>query len=145
MFVIIGYIVVLLAVFGGYAIAGGHFGVLLLAAPLEVIRNGGAALGACLVGNNQKVLKATVATIPSLFEGSRYTKARYMSLLALLYDILQKARKEGLMAIEHDVDEPQESALFSNSPALQADHHLVAIITAYLRRMVSGNANAHAI
>jgi len=145
MFVIIGYIIVLLAVFGGYAIAGGHFGVLAVAAPVEMLIIGGAALGAFLVGNNQKVLMATFRTIPSLFKGSRYTKARYMSLLALLYDILQKARKEGLMSIEQDVDEPQESALFANYPEIQADHHLVEFITDYLRMMVSGNLNAHEI
>src|SRR5690606_40779493 len=66
MFVIIGYIVVLLAVFGGYAIAGGDFGVLVVAAPLEMVIIAGAAMGAFLVGNNQKVLKATFKAIPTL-------------------------------------------------------------------------------
>lgn len=145
MFVVIGYIIVLLAVFGGYALAGGHFGALMLAAPLEMLIIGGAALGAFLVSNSTKVLKATVATIPSLFRSSRYTKERYMALLALLYDILQKARKEGLMAIEGDVDQPQDSALFASYPEIQADHHLVEFMTDYLRLMVSGNLNAHEI
>jgi chemotaxis protein MotA len=145
MFVIIGYLVVIAAVFGGYGLAGGKFGVLAVAAPVEMLIIGGAALGAFLVGNNAKVIKATFATIPKLFKGSKYTKARYMSLLALLYDILQKARKEGLMSIEQDVDEPHESAVFANYPEIVADHHLVEFITDYLRMMVSGNLNAHEI
>ena len=68
-----------------------------------------------------------------------------MELLALLYDILQKARKEGLMAIEKDVEEPHESALFKKYPAVGSDHHVVEFVTDYLRMMVSGNLNAHEI
>lgn len=145
MFVIIGYVVVLLAVFGGYALAGGKFAVIVHAAPHEFIVIAGAALGAFFVGNSGKVLKATVSTIPKLFKGSKYTKARYMELLALLYDILQKARKEGLMSIEADVEEPENSPLFASYPNIQKDHHLVEFITDYLRMMVSGNLNAHEI
>jgi chemotaxis protein MotA len=68
-----------------------------------------------------------------------------MDLLALLYDILQKARKEGLMSIEGDVEEPQNSPMFQKYPALLADHHLVDFMTDYLRMMVSGNLNSHEI
>ena len=145
MFVIIGYLVVLAAVFGGYALAGGKFAVIAKAAPVEMFIIGGAALGAFLVGNSGKVIKATFASIPTLFKGSKYTKARYMELMALLYDILQKARKEGLMAIEQDVEDPHSSALFKKYPAVGSDHHVVEFITDYLRMMVSGNLNAHEI
>ncbi len=68
-----------------------------------------------------------------------------MSLLALLYDVLQKARKEGLMAIEMDVEEPENSEIFQKYPELLADQHLVEFITDYLRMMVSGNLNSHEI
>ena len=145
MFVIIGYLVVLAAVFGGYALAGGKFAVIAKAAPVEMFIIGGAALGAFLVGNSGKVIKATIASIPKLFKGSKYTKARYMELMALLYEILAKARKEGLMAIEGDVEDPANSALFKKFPNVAADHHLVEFITDYLRMMVSGNMNAHEI
>ncbi|MFN5512553.1 MAG: flagellar motor stator protein MotA [Burkholderiales bacterium] len=145
MFVIIGYLVVLAAVFGGYALAGGKFAVIAKAAPVEMFIIGGAALGAFLVGNSGKVIKATIASIPTLFKGSKYTKARYMELMALLYEILAKARKEGLMAIEGDVEDPANSALFKKFPNVAADHHLVEFITDYLRMMVSGNMNAHEI
>jgi chemotaxis protein MotA len=65
--------------------------------------------------------------------------------MALLYDILQKARKEGLIAIENDVEAPAESALFQRYPTVSADHHVVEFVTDYLRMMVSGNLNAHEI
>ena len=145
MFVIVGYVVVLLAVFGGYALAGGNFGVIVKAAPLELFIIGGSALGAFFVGNDAKTLKATLKAIPVLLKGSKYTKARYMELMGLLYEILAKARKEGLMSIEGDVENPEESAIFKKFPNIASDHHLVEFITDYLRMMVSGNMNSHEI
>ncbi|MCX7213019.1 MAG: flagellar motor stator protein MotA [Burkholderiales bacterium] len=145
MFVIIGYVVVLVAVFGGYWLAGGKFPVILKAAPIELEIIGGSALGAFLVGNSTKVIKATLAAVPTLFKGSKYTKPRYMELMALLYEILAKARKEGLMSIEADVENPHDSPLFQKFPNISADHHLVEFITDYLRMMVSGNMNSHEI
>ena len=91
------------------------------------------------------MLKATLARCPTVLKGSKYTKARYMELMALLYDILQKARKEGLMSIENDVEDPARSPLFQKYPAVGSDHHVVEFITDYLRMMVSGNLNAHEI
>lgn len=143
MFVLIGYVVVIGCVLGGYAIAGGSFGVILHAAPHELFVIGGAALGAFLVGNSTKTIKATLKYIPQLLKGSRYTKARYMALMALLYDVLVKARKDGLMAIEADIEKPSESAIFKKYPLISSDHHLMEFITDYLRMMVSGNLNAH--
>ncbi len=145
MFVIIGYIVVFLAVFGGYWLAGGKFGVIIKAAPVELFIIGGSAFGAFLVANNGKTIKATFKLLPSLLKGSKYTKARYMELLAMLYEVLQKARKEGLMSIESDVEAPDDSPLFANFPNIQKDHHMMEFITDYLRMMVSGNLNAHEI
>jgi len=140
MLVIIGYAIVVAAVFGGYAAAGGHLGAMYQ--PLELVMIGGAALGAFVVGSPAKTLKATLKALPTVFKGSRYTKALYLELMALLYEILNKVRKEGLMAIERDVDAPGESALFSKYPKILADHHVVEFITDYLRLMVSGNLNA---
>ncbi len=76
-----------------------------------------------------------------MLKGSAFTKQRYLNLLALQYDILQKVRKEGLMSIERDVEEPEQSELFKKYPDILADHHLVEFITDYLRLMVSGNLN----
>lgn len=145
MIVLVGYIVVLACVLGGYAMAGGSFGVLIHAAPHELFVIVGAALGAFLVSNNTKTIKATVKAVPNLLKGSKYTKVRSMELMSMLYDVLTKARKDGLMAIEADIDDPGKSALFSKYPNVQADHHLMEFITDYLRMMVSGNLNAHEI
>jgi chemotaxis protein MotA len=145
MFVILGYVVVLACVFGGYAIAGGHFAVLAKAAPIELFIICGAAAGAFMVGNSGKVIKATLLFVPQLLKGSKYTKARYMELMALLYELLTKARKEGLMSIEEDVENPQESALFQKYPLVLADAPVLEFMTDYLRMMVSGNLNAHEI
>jgi chemotaxis protein MotA len=106
---------------------------------------GGAAAGAFVVGNTMKTLKATVRALPSVLKGSKYTKAVYMELMAMQFEILQKVRKEGLMSIERDVDNPNESPLFSKYPKVNGDHHLVEFITDYLRLMVSGNLNAFEI
>ncbi len=145
MFVIIGYVVALACIFGGYMIAGGNMMVILKALPIEMLIICGGATGAFVVNNQPKVLKAVASAVPAAFKGSKFTKARYMELLALQYDILQKARKEGLMAIEQDVENPEQSALFQKYPTIAADHHVVEFITDYLRMMVSGNLNAHEI
>ncbi len=137
MLVILGYVIVLLSVFGGFALAGGHLAALFQ--PVELLMIGGAAIGAFLVGNNSKAIKATLQALPKLFKGSRYTKNLYMELMTLLFEILSKIRKEGLMSIEGDIDSPEESPLFGKYPAILADHHLVDFITDYLRLAVSGN------
>src|SRR5262245_4008171 len=140
MLVLVGYVIVVAAVFGGFALAGGHLAAMLQ--PVELLMIGGAAFGAFVVGNPGKTLKATFKTLPSLLKGSKYTKALYMELMALLYEILDKTRKEGLLAIERDIDAPKESALFRKYPRVLKDHHLVEFITDYLRLMVSGKLNA---
>jgi chemotaxis protein MotA len=141
--VILGYVIVLAAVFGGFALAGGHLAALFQ--PLELLMIGGAALGAFFVGNNGKTLKATVAALPTLLKGSPYTRELYMELMSLLFDVLSKVRKEGLMSIEGDIEKPEESPLFSKYPAVLADHHVVEFMTDYLRLMVSGNMDAFQI
>ena len=145
MFVIIGYVVALSCIFGAYIVHGGNIGVILHALPTELTAILGGALGAFTVTNQPKVLKATLQAIPGLLKGSKYSKARYMELMALLFDILQKARKEGLMSIEKDVEEPHDSPLFKKYATVGSDHHVVEFITDYLRMMVSGNLNAHEI
>jgi chemotaxis protein MotA len=98
-----------------------------------------------VVSNSSNALKAVFKALPTCFKGARYTKALYMSLMAMLFEILQKVRKEGLMAIEGDVERPEESAIFKKYPEVLADHHLVEFITDYLRLMVSGNLNPQEI
>jgi chemotaxis protein MotA len=141
--VIVGYIVVLLSVFGGFVIAGGHLHSLYQ--PTELLMIGGGAVGAFLVGNNGKAIKATLKAFPTLFQGSRYTKDLYMEMMSLLFDVLSKVRKEGLMSIEGDIESPEESPVFSKYPGILADHHIIEFLTDYLRLMVSGNMDAFQI
>jgi chemotaxis protein MotA len=143
MFVIIGWVVVLGAVLGGFLIAGGHVAALIQ--PSELLTIGGAALGAFLVSNSPKVVKATLAAFPSLFKGSKFTRALYMDLLSMLYEVLAKVRKEGLMSIENDVESPDQSPIFSKYPSISTDHHAMEFLTDYLRMMVGGNLNAFEI
>ena len=143
MLVIIGYIVVSASVFGGFVLAGGHIAALLQ--PVELLMIGGAAAGAFLVGNTGKVIKATLKALPTVLKGSKYNKALYMEVLSLLYEILAKVRKEGLMSVESDVDTPDQSPVFQKYPTILADHHLIEFLTDYLRLMVGGNLNAFEI
>lgn len=145
MLVLLGYLIAFGCVFGVYALHGGNMGVLIKALPFEMATIGGSAIGAFLVCNQPKVLKATMLAIGSALKGTKYSKARFMGLMALLFDLLQKARKEGLMAIEPDVEEPHDSIIFQKYPAILADAHLVEFLTDYLRMMVSGNLNSYEI
>ena len=145
MFVIVGWLIALGCIFGVYIVEGGNIGVILHALPWELTTIFGATIGAFLANNQMKVVKAVVSGLGQCFKGSKFNKARYMELLALLFDILQKARKEGLMSIEKDVEDPHNSPLFAKYPTVGKDHHVTEFITDYLRMMVSGNLNAHEI
>ena len=139
MLVIVGYVLIVGCVLGGYTAGGGHLAALVQ--PFELLIILGAAIGAFVVTNTGKVTKATLRILPSVLGGSKFTKERYLSLMGLMYELLSKIRKEGLMSIEKDVENPESSSLFSKYPVILADHHLVEFITDYLRMMVSGNLN----
>jgi chemotaxis protein MotA len=138
--VILGYLVVLGSVFGGYALMGGNFGALYQ--PLELMMIAGSALGAFIVGNDRHAISATLKTLPKLLKSSKKRdKALYMELLALLYVLLAKGRKDGMLALESDVDDPQNSPVFSLYPVLLADLPVMEFLTDYLRLIVSGNTD----
>ncbi|GIK86609.1 MAG: flagellar motor stator protein MotA [Burkholderiales bacterium] len=143
MLVVVGYLIVFGAVFGGFALAGGHL--IALFQPVELLIIGGGALGAFVTANTPKSLKATLAALPGCLKGAKYDKKLYMELMSLLYEVLQKIRKEGLMSIESEIENPAKSPMFAKYPAVAADHHLTEFITDYLRLMVSGNMNAFEI
>jgi chemotaxis protein MotA len=142
--VLVGYFVVLGSVFGGYALMGGHFGVLFQ--PLEVLIIGGAAVGAFIAGNDSKTIRATIKQLPKLLRNSqKHDKDLYMELLALLYVLLSKGRKDGMMSLEPDVDDPQTSAIFAPYQVILHDARVLEFMTDYLRLIVSGNTDAHEI
>ena len=145
MFVLIGFVVALGCIFGVFAMHGGQMGGLFNALPFEMLTIMGAAIGAFIAAYQPKILKATVAGLVVCFKGSKYSKARYLELMAMLYEILQKVRRDGLLAIEADVDAPQDSPLFQKYENVGRDPRVVEFVTDYLRIMVSGNLNAHQI
>jgi chemotaxis protein MotA len=139
MFVIVGWVIVVIAVFGSYLLGGGH--ILALLQPFEFMCIAGAAIGAFIVSNPIKTLKAVGKAIPECFKSTDYSKEKYLALIALLFELLQKARQEGLLALEADVNDPDLSPLFAKYPTVSEDHHLRDFILDYLRMMLSGNLN----
>ena len=139
MFLIVGYVIILAASLGTYSV---HGSLAALWVPLEYLAIVGLTIGGFVAGNDIKVIKATVGALPGIFKGSKYNKALYVDLLAMLFEVLAKVRKEGLMSIENDVENPHESPIFGKYPALSNDHHVMEFITDYLRMMVGGNLNA---
>ncbi|WP_110665500.1 flagellar motor stator protein MotA [Salinicola halophilus] len=137
MLILIGYAVVLASVFGGYVSIGGHLGALFQ--PAEFVMIIGAAIGAFICANNGKAIKATLRSFSKLKRTKRYNKMMYMELMALQYRLLTKARRDGMLAIERDIDAPKESAIFADYPKILSDPMIMAFLTDYLRLMVSGN------
>ena len=141
MLIIVGFLVVIISVIGGYLGAHGRLGALWQ--PYELVIIGGAALGAFLVGTPAKTVKQTLQAMVGVFKGPRYKQQDYIDVLSLLYELLNKARREGFMALEDHVERPAESALFGNYPKVQADHHLIDFITDCLRLMIGGSMSPH--
>lgn len=143
MLVILGYIVVFATVFGGFVLSGGNL--VALYQPTELLIIGGAGVGAFIVGNNGKAISATMKAFPQLFKGAQYNKTIYMELMALMFLLLSKARQSGMMALENDIEDPQNSQLFANYPRLIADKLLMNFLIDYLRLMISGNMTPHEV
>ena len=122
MFAIIGIIIVFGSVIGGYLMEHGNLKVLVQPAELVVI--GGAAIGTVLIANPLHILKQIVGGVAGVFGGSKFTKQRYLESLKMMYELLNKARREGLMALEADVEDPAKSPIFSKYPAFLKDHHV---------------------
>ncbi|VTT27962.1 Chemotaxis protein MotA [Klebsiella pneumoniae] len=143
MLVIIGYLVVIVTVFGGFMMSGGNLASLFQ--PVELLIIGGAGVGAFIVGNNAKSLKATGKALGRLFVGRSYNKAVYMDLMALLFLLLSKSRVQGLMSLEKDIEDPTGSDIFAAYPRLLNDPILINFVLDYFRLMISGSMNSHEI
>ncbi|MFZ1132286.1 MAG: flagellar motor stator protein MotA [Terriglobales bacterium] len=136
MFSIIGIVVVIGAIMGGYLMEHGNVKVLIQPAELVII--GGAAIGTVLVANPLHILKKIASGLAAVFGGSKLTKERYIESLKMMYDLFNKARKEGLMGIESDVEEPSKSQIFSKHPKFLKDHHVRDFVCDTLRMAVTG-------
>ncbi|WP_372867088.1 flagellar motor stator protein MotA [Pseudomonas sp.] len=137
---IIGIIVVIASVLGGFILSGGQF--MALVHPFEVLIIGGAALGAFLQANPGSMFMRVFKKSLSMFS-SRFSHGYYLDVLKLVYEILNKSRREGMMAIEADIEEPSASPIFSKYPSILKDERMTAYICDYLRIMSSGNMAPH--
>lgn len=141
MLLIIGIVIVILSVFGGYAAMGGHLGVLWQ--PFEGVIIMGAALGAYIIGNPMPVIKQTGSAVGLVLKGSPYNKESYLELLSVLYTVFRLAKTKGPLALEQHVENPSESDLFQQFPTFAADHHAVEFLCDYLRLITLGTETAH--
>src|ERR1700678_3148407 len=136
MFAIISIVVVFGCVVAGYLME--HSNLRVLIQPAELVTIGGAAVGTVLIANPIHILKQIAGGIGGVFGGSKYTKQAYIDSLKMMYDLLNKARKDGLMALEGDVEEPDKSPLFSKGPTVLKNHHVRDFVCDSLRMAITG-------
>jgi chemotaxis protein MotA len=139
MFAIIGIVIVFGSVIGGFLMEKGHMQVLLQPAELLIIA--GAATGTLLVANPIHIIKGIATGLLGALKGSPFTKSRYLNALKMMYQFLNKVRKEGLLSVENDVEKPTESAIFKNYPEFLADHHARDFVCDTLRTAITGGVD----
>jgi chemotaxis protein MotA len=136
MFAIIGIVVVFGAIVAGYLMEKGNL--LVLLQPAELIIIGGAALGTLLIANPMHIVKAMASGVLGVLKPSPFSKARYLSTLKMMFEFLNKVRKEGLLSVENDVEKPKESAIFKKYPEFLKDHHVMDFVCDTLRMAITG-------
>ncbi len=147
MFAIIGIIVLIVMVFGGFTLAGGAMGPILAALPLEMMMIGGAAIGAVLIGNSMHEIKLLGGGVAKVFKGPKYSDQDHLDAIKLTSELMKLLRAEGAVALETHVTEPENSAIFSEYPVLQNDEAVRNIICDPLTLLVvsSGTLETHAV
>ena len=141
MTILLGITVVIAAVLGGFVLSHGELASLWQ--PFELLIIGGAAIGAFVIANPPKVTLSTFKQLPQLLLAQRFTKERYLELLALLFQVFNVIRREGLISIERHVDAPEDSDLFNSFPMVIDDQHVLDFICDYLRLMVIGDMTSY--
>jgi chemotaxis protein MotA len=136
MIVIIGLVVVMGAVLTGFTMAGGNVGALIH--PSELVTIGGAALGALIVMSPKKVLKDIVNGVLQCIKGTPYGKAAYEELFKALYELFRLARRDGLMALESQLSDPQQSPILSKYPRIANNHHVMEFICGAMSSILDG-------
>jgi len=140
MLIFIGYFIVISSVLGGYVLSHGELETLWQ--PFELLIIGGAALGNFIVATPFHIIKSVFSAVGRAIKGKRYSKQTYMDLLSLLYELFNKSRRNGLMSIEEDIEEPSSSEIFIRYPRILSEVKLMDFICDYLRIIASGNLSA---
>ncbi|WP_419904145.1 motility-associated protein [Kiloniella sp.] len=143
MTVILGLVVVIASVIGGYMAAGGHVGILWQ--PYEFVIILGAGIGATICANSMVSLKKLGGSVGKMIKGPSYKKEDFLEVLCLQYQIFKLAKTKGMLALEAHVENPEESALFSQFPKFHGDHHAVSFVCDYLRMMSLGADVPHEV
>ncbi|HEY3929850.1 MAG TPA: flagellar motor stator protein MotA [Candidatus Koribacter sp.] len=139
MFAIIGIVVVFGCVIGGFLMEKGNLHVLMQPAELLII--GGAAAGTVLVANPLRILKQIIGGLLGILKGSRYNKGLYVETVKMLYELLNKARRQGLVALESDIEEPDKSPIFAKYKSFLGDHHARDFVCDTMRMAVTGGVD----
>lgn len=147
MFPVVGIVVLLLLVFGGFALTGGNLGPVMHALPHEMLIIGGAALGSLIIGNSGADLKALAGGLGKVFKGPQYKKQDYLDCILLVSSLMKMMRTEGPVAVEPHIEDPKNSTIFQQYPKLLKDDTLVHLICDTLRLVVvsSGTLDPHAV
>lgn len=141
---IIGIVVVLVMVFGGYIASGGKFGIILYALPFEMAMIGGAALGGFLIANNSAGAKQTMRDIAKVFKGPSWTPSDYRDLLCLLFELIRLARQNPVMLEEH-IEAPNTSEIFARYPRVLEDKFATELICDTLRAVTMSYDDPHQV
>jgi len=145
MFIIIGIIVTLAMVFGGYVIAGGKMAPILKALPLEAMMIGGAAAGSFMVSNGGPIIKKGLKGIGHAVKGPKWNAQDYQDLLCLMFLLTKLIKTKGVIALEPHIENPHESKIFSEFPKISADHHVTDFICDYLRMTTMNFDDPHQV
>lgn len=141
MFVIIGLIVVFGSVLGGYMMHHGQIAVLIQVSEFIII--GGAALGALVVSNPPALIKRIFASVFQLLKPNPFSEKAYGELLQLMFDLFQKARKDGLIGLESHIEDPKSSDIFKKYPSVVKNHHAISFLTDTLKVLLTGAVEEH--
>lgn len=142
---IVGLVLVLVMVFGGYIFAGGKMEPILHALPHEMIVIGGGALSAFIVANSLSIIKGAGAGLGKVFKGPKWKKDDYRDLLSLMFILTKLVKTKGVIALEQHIERPEESKIFNNFPKISGDHHVVVFICDYLRMMTMNFDDPHQV
>ncbi|MBL4693059.1 MAG: flagellar motor stator protein MotA [Magnetovibrio sp.] len=143
MLFIVGFIVVIATVMGGYIMGGGHVDVLWQ--PLEFLIIFGAGIGAFLISFPLPIVKGVLGSLGKLIKGVKYNSESYLELLSCLYTVFKLAKSKGDLALESHIENPGESALFGQFPGFAGDHHALEFMCDYLRMLTLGTSNAYEV
>jgi chemotaxis protein MotA len=141
MFLIIGCVVVIVCVLGGYVAMGGHLDVLMQ--PFELVIIGGAAVGAFIISNPKSVISKVGKAIGAAMKGPRYKKEDYIELLSVLFAVFKLAKSKGMLSLETHIENPHDSDLFNQFPGFAGNEHALIFLCDYLRLVSLGTENPH--